>query len=232
MHDTIQDWKYLAKNFNSVNAKVIPNKALLRLGIHILATGYFEERAPHFTDVIGNHEEINEKAKTVFDLQKKVKIKRTFCKEKRDALALILKAACLFAFLSASMPKLLALSVFVVPMPKSSVSLLAFVSAIFVLKLSTPPSAAPVPIPGLFTLPSPSAVPMPWTSTFLSLSALLIPGSFTLLSLSAVLVPGLSALPSPPIIPVHRSSTFLSLFAVPAPYLLPYCLLCRHQRLF
>ena len=75
----------MAKNFNSIIAKVIANKALLRLGIHILATEYLQEGALCFTQVIGDNKEMNEKIKTVSDLKQEVNIKRVCCKKKTDA---------------------------------------------------------------------------------------------------------------------------------------------------
>ena len=38
-HDTTQDWEYLAKNLDGVSAELIEDKALLRLDMHISATG-------------------------------------------------------------------------------------------------------------------------------------------------------------------------------------------------
>lgn len=72
MHDTIQDWEYLIKNFNDVNTEVIIEKILLKPGIYILAIGYFEERTLLFTKVIENNKKINEKIEIVFDLKKKL----------------------------------------------------------------------------------------------------------------------------------------------------------------
>lgn len=50
-HDTSQDWKYLAKNYNNLITALISDKTLLRLGLHILSTEYLEDGAPHFTKV-------------------------------------------------------------------------------------------------------------------------------------------------------------------------------------
>ena len=59
-HNTTQDWEYLAKNLDGISTELFKNKALLRLNIHILATGYFEKRTSCFTKVIGDNEETNE----------------------------------------------------------------------------------------------------------------------------------------------------------------------------
>lgn len=73
MYDTTQDWKYLAKNFNSTSANLIINEVLLRLGIHILAMGYLKKKALYFTKVTKNNKEINKKVKTVFNSKKRSK---------------------------------------------------------------------------------------------------------------------------------------------------------------
>ncbi len=39
-YDTSQNRKYLAKNFDNLRIVLVGNKALLRLGVHILNKGY------------------------------------------------------------------------------------------------------------------------------------------------------------------------------------------------
>ena len=51
-HDTSQDWEYLAKNYENLTTTLIPDETLLRLGLHISSTGYLEDGAPRFTEVI------------------------------------------------------------------------------------------------------------------------------------------------------------------------------------
>lgn len=84
MHNTTQNQEYMVKNFNDISAKVIADNALLRLGIYILAIGYLEKRVPHFTKVIEDDKETNEKAKTISNLEEEIKIKQVFYKEKKN----------------------------------------------------------------------------------------------------------------------------------------------------
>ena len=111
------------KNFNNISAKAIADKALLRLGIHILATGYLKKRAFCFTEVTRNDKEINKKADTVFNSKEKIKIKKVFCKKKKNIQTLFFAAACWSAPLSVfDIPMLIPamsapLSPFVAPAP-------------------------------------------------------------------------------------------------------------------
>lgn len=75
----------MAKNFNIISIEVIANKALLRLGIYILATRYLDKEAFWFIKVIGDNKETNKEAETVFDSKKMIKIKRVLCKKKKNA---------------------------------------------------------------------------------------------------------------------------------------------------
>lgn len=73
MHDTTQDWQYLAQNFTDISAKVITDKALLGLSIYILAMEYLEEEDHHFIKIIVNNKESNEEAEMVFDSENEIK---------------------------------------------------------------------------------------------------------------------------------------------------------------
>lgn len=60
----MQDWEFLAKNFDNVNNKLIADRDLSRLNIYILALGYLEERKPRFIEVTEeNNKEVNQDAK-------------------------------------------------------------------------------------------------------------------------------------------------------------------------
>ena len=48
-HDTSHNWEYLAKNYKNLTMALIPDETLLRLDLHILSTGYLEDRATRFT---------------------------------------------------------------------------------------------------------------------------------------------------------------------------------------
>lgn len=85
MHDTTPNWEYLAKNLNDINVEVIADKTLLRLGIHILAIVYLEEKVLYFTKVIGNNKGTNQEVKIVSDSEEEIKIKKALCKEKKEA---------------------------------------------------------------------------------------------------------------------------------------------------
>lgn len=84
MHNTTQDLEYLAKNFNGVNTKHIADKALLRLSIYILATEYLEERDFCFIKVTGDNKKMNKEMKIISNWKKEIKIKRIFCKKKKN----------------------------------------------------------------------------------------------------------------------------------------------------
>ena len=146
MHNTTKDWEYLAKNFNCISAEVITDKALLRLRIHILATEYLEKGAFCLIKVIREKEEINKEAKMVPNSEKEVKIKLVFYKEKNDAQALLLVAACLSTPPSTFMPGWLASFGSAVLVPGSSADLLASMFAVPMPRLSAPSSALPVPL--------------------------------------------------------------------------------------
>lgn len=70
-YDTNKDWEFLAKNFDCVGAELITDKALLSLGIYIMAIEYLEDGHPRFTEVTRNNEDKTgeeEKVETVFAL--------------------------------------------------------------------------------------------------------------------------------------------------------------------
>ena len=68
-HDTTQDREYLAKNLDGFSAELIEDEALLRLDMHISATGYLEEGALCFTEVTGDEKMIENggEAETISD---------------------------------------------------------------------------------------------------------------------------------------------------------------------
>ena len=191
-HDTTQDWEYLAKYLDGVSTKLIEDKALLRLNIYILATGYLEERAPHFTEVTGNDEETNEdggEVETVSNSEKKTK-KKALRKEKRDAQALLLAVARLSASTvlvpGLSAPPSATTSGVSMPMPRSS----TLSSVLSVSGLSVP-------------VPRSSALPSVWSvaGVFVPMPALSAPPSVSFMSGVSVPMLGLSASPglsSPP----------------------------------
>ena len=45
----MQDLELLAKSYNDISNELIDDTKLLRLNLHILALGYLEEGASHFT---------------------------------------------------------------------------------------------------------------------------------------------------------------------------------------
>ncbi len=53
----MQDWEFLAKNFDQVSNELIAEKDLLRLDVHISAPGYLEEEKPCFTKVTEEYKE-------------------------------------------------------------------------------------------------------------------------------------------------------------------------------
>lgn len=72
------------KNFNSISTEFIDNKVLLKLQMHILTTGYLEEKAFYFTKITKDKEKINEdgkKAEMVSNSKKESK-KKALYKEK------------------------------------------------------------------------------------------------------------------------------------------------------
>ena len=233
MYETTQDKEYLAKHFNGVNAEIIFNEALLRLGIHILATEYLEKRALWFIKVIKDNKEINEKAKTVSNLKEEVKTTWVFYKEKKDAWGLLLTAACASAPLSTFIPEFLALSASGFPVLGFFAPPLAFMSTVPMPGSSTPSSAALIPVHVLSSFPSQFVVPVPALSTPPFLSIVLMPRLFAPLFLSAMLmfewyatpslffmlVPGSSALPSPFVVPMPYRPLFPIWFSSQTPTL-------------
>ena len=83
-HDTTQDWENLAKNLDGVSAELIEDEALLRLDMHISATGYLEKEAPRFTEVTGDEEMIEDggEAETVSDSEEENKKKGLYVKRR------------------------------------------------------------------------------------------------------------------------------------------------------
>ena len=83
-HDTTQDWENLAKNLDGVSAELIEDEALLRLDMHISATGYLEEGAPRFTEVTGDEEMIEDggEAETVSNSEEENKKKGLYVKRR------------------------------------------------------------------------------------------------------------------------------------------------------
>ena len=74
----------MAKNYDHFTMELIPDKTLLRLGLHILSTKYLEDRAPCFTKItkhgnIGFYRKVVEKdgKKTVIDLEKEASKKKS-----------------------------------------------------------------------------------------------------------------------------------------------------------
>lgn len=66
------------KNLDSISTKLIKDKVLLRLNMHILAIKYLKKKALCFIKVTGDHEKIIEdskKAETVFNSEEKLKKK-------------------------------------------------------------------------------------------------------------------------------------------------------------
>lgn len=66
--------------------KLIDDKALLKLNIHILTMRYMEKEAFCFTKITENNEKINEdgkKAETVSNSEMKTKNKRLYVKKKK-----------------------------------------------------------------------------------------------------------------------------------------------------
>lgn len=49
-HDTSQNWEYLAKNYDNLTTTLIFDETLLKLGVHILSTGYLKD-GTRFTKV-------------------------------------------------------------------------------------------------------------------------------------------------------------------------------------
>lgn len=85
----MQDWKFLAKNFDDVSNEIIARENLLRLDVYILVSVYLKEGKPHFIKIIEeNNEELNinnaKKEFTISDLKNKA-IKKGLRKEKKDA---------------------------------------------------------------------------------------------------------------------------------------------------
>ena len=83
-HDTIQDWEYLAKNLDGVSAELIEDETLLRLDMHISATGYLEKGAPCFTEVTGEEEMVEDgrEVETVSDSKEENKKKGLYVKRR------------------------------------------------------------------------------------------------------------------------------------------------------
>lgn len=214
------------KNLNSISAEVISDKALLRLGIW--------KRVFCFTKVTRNNKKINKEVEMVTNLEKEIKIKRAFLKEKKNAQALLLEVICPSASLSTSMPELSALSRSAIFVPGFFALLLTFMSAMPISRLfallfqSTmliPGSSDPlfpftISMPGFSTLPSLFVVPVPGSFTLPSPSAMLVLELSALSSLSSMLIPRLSVFPSPFAMILPRSSTLLFLSTVFTLYLL------------
>lgn len=127
----MQNWEFLAKNFDNVSNKLIADRDLSRLHIYILVVSYLEEKKPRFIKVM---EDDNKKSDQdvkeepiVADLKKEVIKKSALCKKKRDAQAALLVVLMpeSFAPSMSAMPVLglstLSLSASTVPMPRLSV---------------------------------------------------------------------------------------------------------------
>ena len=50
-HNISQDWELLANSYDDISNGLIDNAKLLWLNLHILALGYLEEKASHFTEL-------------------------------------------------------------------------------------------------------------------------------------------------------------------------------------
>lgn len=200
----------------------------MRLDIYISATRYLDKRAPCFTEVTRNNEEIikdGKKVETVSNLEEKNKKKRALRKEKKDARTLLLPTACLSATASiVSMPRF-------APLFASASVSAVFVPGVSTFLLSALPSTSGmyVSVPGLsalllFAFPSTSgmsvfvpessasdvSVSMPRFSAFLSTSSVSGP------MLESLALPSLSFLSSVSI-PVPGSLIPLSVSSVPVP---------------
>ena len=97
-HNTTQDWKFLAKNFDGISNELIADGDLSKLDIHILALGYLEKGRSRFIEVTeDDNKELDKDAKKepmVSDWEEEDIKKRTRQKEKRDAQAALLAVLC------------------------------------------------------------------------------------------------------------------------------------------
>lgn len=85
----------------SISIKLITDKALLGLNIHILAIKYLKTRAFYFTKITRDNAKTNQdgkKAEIVSDSKKEIKKKNALRKKKMDIQALLVVTACLFTF--------------------------------------------------------------------------------------------------------------------------------------
>lgn len=53
----IQNWGFFAKNFDGISNKLIANRDLLKLDIHILTLDYSKEKRPYFIKIMKNNNE-------------------------------------------------------------------------------------------------------------------------------------------------------------------------------
>lgn len=74
----------MAKNYDNLIMALIPNKTLLRLGLHILFTKYLEDGAPCFTKVT-EHNNNNFDHKVVWDKNGKKDGKEVVTNSEKEA---------------------------------------------------------------------------------------------------------------------------------------------------
>lgn len=86
---TMQDWEFLAKNFNDVSNELITDADLSKLDIHISVPGYLKEGKPYFVGVIEDeNKESDQDAKEkpmVSDSKEENIKKKGSIQKKRDA---------------------------------------------------------------------------------------------------------------------------------------------------
>ena len=209
-HDTSQDWEYLAKNYENLTTALISNETLLRLDLHISSTGYLEDRALCFTEVIEHNntgfdrEVVEDKdgeedgKEAVTNSEKEASKKWARYKTKRDvarARALLLaavlgssapaSASVPMPESSAVMPGLSASASTFVPVPGSSAAVPGSSAALPELSAAGPGSSVAMPessatVPGLSVFAS-ASVFVPGSSASVLLSTPMLSGSFPLL---------------------------------------------------
>ena len=194
-----KDWEYLAKHYDNFTTTLIPDKTVLRLGIHISSMRYLEDEAFCFTEVtkydnIGfDHKVVQvedgkeDGKETITDSEEEASKKKVWSKAMRDMSRALLLVAIpgLFASISAS-----------VSMPGLFITVLGWSSAISGLSATIPRLSIAMlelfaAMPGLsvtvFRLFTPAS------------ASVIVPGSSTpiFLSVSAPILPKLSPLPFP-----------------------------------
>lgn len=181
----------MVKNLDDISLELIEDKVLLRLNMQISVTRYLQKGVSRFTKIIKDNKKMikeGKKAETVSNSEKKNK-KKALHKEKRDAQALLLAAACPSVSASA------------VSVPESA-------------SLSASAFASVVSMPGLSTLLSPALPSMsvvfvlvPGSSALLSSALLSVSGvSVSVLRSSALWSTSDVSVPLPEVV---RSSVYV-----------------------